>query len=43
LKNKKNELKIVIGKMGSKRYRIIGGSGITPIQIFGLVIAHIET
>ena len=42
-KNSKGNLKVIVGKKASKRYKIIVGPGLTPVQIFALVIAQVET
>ena len=40
-KNNLGEVKLIIGKKGSKRYKIVAGEGLTPVQIFGMVIVQI--
>jgi hypothetical protein len=42
-RNKEGELKLIIGKKESKRYTLIAGSNLTPIQLFSLAIVNIET
>ena len=42
-KNQKGNINVVIGKRGSKRYKIIVGPGLTPIQIFSMLIVQVET
>jgi hypothetical protein len=42
-RGREGELKVVIGKKGSKRYSIIAGPRLSPIQIFALAIVNIET
>lgn len=42
-KNNKGDINLIIGKKGSKRYKIISAPGLTPIQIFSMVIVQIET
>lgn len=42
-KNHKGNINVVIGKRGSKRYKIIVGPGLTPIQIFSMLIVQVET
>ena len=40
-KNNLGEFKLVIGKKASKRYQVVVGEGLTPIQVFGAVIAQV--
>ena len=42
-KNYHGDTKLIIGKKGSKRYKIIAGSGLSPIQVFALLIVQVET
>jgi hypothetical protein len=40
-KNKEGELKLFIGKKQSKLYKVVAGSGLSPIQVFSILISHI--
>jgi hypothetical protein len=40
-KDNEGDIKMIIGKRGSKRYKIIAGAGLTPIQIFSMVIVQV--
>ncbi len=42
-KDYKGEVKLMIGKKGSKRYTVISGPGLTPVQIFSMLIVQVET
>lgn len=42
-RGKRGELRLVIGKKGSKRYCLIVGPYLSPIQAFALAIINIET
>jgi hypothetical protein len=32
---------LFIGKIGSKKYKLMVGQGISPLQAFGITIAHV--
>ena len=34
---------LFIGKIASKRYKLMVGEGISPLQAFGITIAHVES
>ena len=42
-KSSQGEMKVIIGKRASKRYKIIAAPGLSPVQIFALTIVQIET
>lgn len=42
-KDGQGNFRVVIGKRGSKRYKIIVGPGLSPAQVFALAIVQIET
>ena len=42
LKDRDGQIKLYIGKKESKRYRIIGGSGISPLLIFAFFIVMVD-
>ena len=42
-KDYNGEVKLMIGKKGSKRYTVISGPGLTPVQIFSMLIVQVET
>ena len=42
-KSYSGDTKLVIGKKGSKRYKVIAGPGLSPIQIFATLIVQVET
>jgi hypothetical protein len=43
LEDRSGELKLYIGKIESKKYRIIAGSDISPMLIFSLFIVLVES
>ena len=42
-KNFQGDVKLIIGKRASKRYKLIAAPGLSPIQIFALLIVQVET
>lgn len=42
-KDIRGEMKLIIGKKASKRYKLIVAPGLTPIQVFSMLIVQVET
>jgi hypothetical protein len=42
-KDVSNNMKVIIGKKGSKRYKVLVGPGHSPLEIFALAVVQIET
>ena len=43
LKGRGGEVRVIIGKRASKRYCVVAGPLLTPIQLFALAIVNVET
>jgi len=42
-KDHQGDIRLMIGKKASKRYKIVSAPGLSPIQIFALLIVQVET
>ena len=42
-KNSSGGVQVIIGKQASKKYKIISGPGLSPVQVFALSIVQIQT
>ena len=43
MKDRQDNVKLYIGKLESKRYKIIAGAGVSPMLVFALLIVMIES